>query len=137
MKLEVGKRYKNGRGEMTTIGGIVERSIPFIWSLNEHNYVGAFVWGVNGHWYEKDTGKFINVTRLAPYSLDVVYTPVDGWRALCEEVIPRPLEPRDMRPRKDAWAPGKYLNTCPVCGERFLGDKRAYECAPCAYDDGK
>ena len=124
MKLEVGKRYKDGRGEMTTICGVVP-------------HIPAFVWGRNGHWYEKDTGKFVNVTRLAPASLDVVYTPVDGWRSLYEEIELRPLEPRDLRPKNGAWAPGTYTNCCIICAAEFLGDKYALVCSTCAYDDGK
>ncbi len=40
---------------------------------------------------------------------------------------------RDDRPQKGAWAPGNYMNKCSGCGCGFIGDKRAYECADCAY----
>ena len=41
----------------------------------------------------------------------------------------------DGRPQKGWWAPGNYMNTCVHCKERFFGDKRAVECADCAYKD--
>ena len=41
----------------------------------------------------------------------------------------------DKRPQRRAWAPGNYYHECCVCGEAFIGDKRAVECADCAYDD--
>lgn len=43
----------------------------------------------------------------------------------------------DTRPQKGWWAPGNYLNTCDVCGCKFIGDKRAGWCADCAYDEEK
>lgn len=39
----------------------------------------------------------------------------------------------DSRPQRGAWAPGSYLSRCHVCQEQFIGDKRAYSCADCAY----
>jgi len=39
----------------------------------------------------------------------------------------------DERPQKGAWAPGNYLNECDQCGFTFVGDKRSYTCADCAY----
>ena len=41
----------------------------------------------------------------------------------------------DRRPRKDWWAPGDYFGRCVICGQQFIGDKRAGHCAPCAYGD--
>ena len=43
------------------------------------------------------------------------------------------LEPEDKRPKRHGWAPGGYICTCGLCGKRFQGDKRARNCAPCAY----
>lgn len=40
----------------------------------------------------------------------------------------------DDRPPKGGWATGPYLNTCRRCGGDFLGDKRAWICADCAYE---
>jgi hypothetical protein len=45
------------------------------------------------------------------------------------------LEAPDRRPQKGAWAPGNYMNTCMDCCEPFIGDKRAKQCAACAYGD--
>lgn len=42
---------------------------------------------------------------------------------------------RDQRPQCYAWAPGACGHTCSECDEKFLGDKRASMCAPCAYGD--
>lgn len=42
---------------------------------------------------------------------------------------------QDIRPQKGAWAPGDYIYKCCHCGKRFIGDKRAVVCAPCAYND--
>ena len=40
----------------------------------------------------------------------------------------------DQRPKRGAWAPGEYLHrACSECGSPFCGDKRAMECADCAY----
>lgn len=39
----------------------------------------------------------------------------------------------DSRPRRRAWAPGKYMSKCWNCKGTFIGDKRAMECADCAY----
>ena len=41
----------------------------------------------------------------------------------------------DNRPEKGGWAKGGYYGTCMKCRERFLGDKRASECADCAYKE--
>lgn len=43
----------------------------------------------------------------------------------------------DQRPTKGSWAPGNYLCRCYGCDRVFFGDKRAVECAPCAYGDNK
>lgn len=43
----------------------------------------------------------------------------------------------DKRKQKRGYAPGNYINICPTCKEKFLGDKRAFSCADCAYDDSK
>lgn len=40
----------------------------------------------------------------------------------------------DNRPKKNFWAPGNYTGKCVDCGCWFLGDKRAQQCADCAYD---
>jgi len=40
---------------------------------------------------------------------------------------------RDIRPRKDGWAPGHYYNICIECQKKFVGDKRAVVCADCVY----
>ena len=40
----------------------------------------------------------------------------------------------DARAPKGGWAPGAYLNICRQCGSDFLGDKRAWHCADCAYE---
>lgn len=41
----------------------------------------------------------------------------------------------DERPKRKGWAPGKYINKCFWCAVRFWGDKRARECADCAYSE--
>lgn len=43
----------------------------------------------------------------------------------------------DTRPKRGMWAPGKYMCECHSCGVVFVGDKRAIECADCAYDNAK
>lgn len=40
---------------------------------------------------------------------------------------------QDDRPKRYGWAPGGYANKCPICGDHFIGDKRASMCADCAY----
>lgn len=40
----------------------------------------------------------------------------------------------DPRPALGGWCPGGYLNRCKGCGEYYLGDKRCWQCADCAYD---
>lgn len=42
---------------------------------------------------------------------------------------------KDERPKKGAWAPGNYRNTCWTCMCGFTGDKRARQCAACAYKE--
>lgn len=39
----------------------------------------------------------------------------------------------DERPSRGRWAPGNYINQCFTCDAWFIGDKRANECADCAY----
>ena len=39
----------------------------------------------------------------------------------------------DPRPALGEWAPGGYLRRCRRCASMFAGDKRATECADCAY----
>jgi len=43
----------------------------------------------------------------------------------------------DKRPYIEGkgWGPGGYTCKCWTCGESFMGEKRASECAPCAYGD--
>jgi len=41
----------------------------------------------------------------------------------------------DARPKRNGWAPGNYSNVCKWCDGLFTGDKRAIECADCAYND--
>lgn len=43
------------------------------------------------------------------------------------------MKPRDPRPAHRGWAPGRYMSHCIVCRSHFAGDKRAFECADCAY----
>lgn len=40
---------------------------------------------------------------------------------------------RDSRPQRFGWAPGNYCATCLECDAKFIGDKRALQCADCAY----
>jgi len=40
----------------------------------------------------------------------------------------------DQRPKRGFWAPGGYYNKCTICGNLFIGDKRALWCSPCAYN---
>jgi len=40
----------------------------------------------------------------------------------------------DHRAPYAGWADGGYICRCEVCGEVFVGDKRAYNCADCAYN---
>lgn len=40
---------------------------------------------------------------------------------------------KDIREAKGGWAPGSYMCRCVYCKEVFMGDKRAVECADCAY----
>lgn len=47
----------------------------------------------------------------------------------------RTTKPADDRPRRHRWAPGDYWCSCGVCEEAFIGDKRATQCADCAYTD--
>ncbi len=42
-------------------------------------------------------------------------------------------EARDIRPAKSGWAPGGYVRPCLSCGKEFIGEKRSYQCAQCAY----
>lgn len=39
----------------------------------------------------------------------------------------------DDRPQRFGWAPGNYCNECMECDAKFIGDKRAHQCADCAY----
>ena len=41
------------------------------------------------------------------------------------------------KPKKGGWATGKYSVICSKCKERFIGDKRARECADCAYGENE
>lgn len=43
------------------------------------------------------------------------------------------MKPADDRPQMLGWAPGGYMCLCRVCEEHFIGDKRAIQCADCAY----
>ena len=43
------------------------------------------------------------------------------------------LECCDPRPKKGGWAPGSYTAICKDCDKHFVGDKRAWICADCAY----
>lgn len=43
------------------------------------------------------------------------------------------LDSSDKRPQRGGWAPGNYRCTCSGCKIVFVGDKRAVQCADCAY----
>lgn len=40
----------------------------------------------------------------------------------------------DERPGKGGWAPGDYFGYCSSCKEEYLGAKRSFFCADCAYN---
>ena len=42
----------------------------------------------------------------------------------------------DDRPKRGMWAPGTYMCKCANCEAVFSGDKRAFSCADCAYNNG-
>ena len=44
-------------------------------------------------------------------------------------------KPNDTRPKRKGWAPGDYWCSCDTCENAFTGDKRAIQCADCAYTD--
>ena len=44
------------------------------------------------------------------------------------------LKEKDERPQKGMWAPGDYTRACCTCHSYFIGDKRALQCATCAYN---
>lgn len=39
----------------------------------------------------------------------------------------------DSRPHRGGWAPGSYICKCSDCCELFMGEKRSWQCADCAY----
>jgi hypothetical protein len=41
------------------------------------------------------------------------------------------LDSRDMI---HGWCSGEYITTCIDCKSQFVGDKRSYNCADCAYE---
>ena len=47
------------------------------------------------------------------------------------------ISDRDERPYKEGtgWGPGWYSCECMTCGKSYIGEKRSYQCAPCAYGD--
>lgn len=45
----------------------------------------------------------------------------------------RQMAPPDERPPRGGWAAGNYTCVCHSCERAFAGDKRARECAECAY----
>ena len=53
--------------------------------------------------------------------------PAPGWVAW--------MPKRDSRPQKGWYAPGEYLVMCRRCRDYFIGDKRAFLCADCAYGE--
>lgn len=59
---------------------------------------------------------------------DLDHTPPPGASLLNSK-------PCDSRPRRKGWAPGDYFAICKECKCHFIGDKRAYHCADCAYAD--
>jgi hypothetical protein len=44
------------------------------------------------------------------------------------------VTPSDL-PAKGRWAPGSYWCECAICKRQFQGDKRAVQCARCAYNE--
>ena len=45
----------------------------------------------------------------------------------------RLIKDRNKREPRNGWAPGDYVRSCISCEEYFIGDKRAFRCASCAY----
>lgn len=56
---------------------------------------------------------------------------ISAARAAVESI--KRMKPADDRSPKGGWAPGGYMCLCSECDEHFIGDKRAYKCADCAY----
>lgn len=48
------------------------------------------------------------------------------------EIIPRGYK-QDSRPQLNGWCDGEYLCHCQDCMCGFVGDKRAFQYADCAY----
>jgi len=46
---------------------------------------------------------------------------------------PIKIKRSDDRPPRGGWAPGLYMCRCVACEQHFTSDKRAIECADCAY----
>ena len=46
--------------------------------------------------------------------------------------LPRNIK-QDTRPAIGFYAPGEYICRCMTCSAQFIGDKRALQCADCAY----
>lgn len=44
-----------------------------------------------------------------------------------------PRHKEDHRPPRGAWCDGEYMCVCINCKQGFIGDKRAFICADCAY----
>jgi hypothetical protein len=40
----------------------------------------------------------------------------------------------DKRPQRHGWAPGGYWRKCRTCNDDYMGDKRSWICADCAYN---
>lgn len=78
---------------------------------------------------------FTHVQRL-----DWLFAGDDGettYKKRLKEELKELRKQDDKRPKLDGWAPGNYTNTCQMCNKEFIGDKRAFFCAPCAYGDNK
>jgi len=43
----------------------------------------------------------------------------------------------DKRPAQKGWASGSYICHCICCKCRFMGNKKAFVCADCAYKERK
>jgi hypothetical protein len=52
-----------------------------------------------------------------------------------QKAIAEAIDNTDTRPQRRGWAPGEYLNHCRTCEVVFIGDKRAWTCADCAYKE--
>lgn len=102
-------------------------------------------WSAGSRWWDteyKDWCTIVYVRNICDIRWDKESRVIGSimYRDLEKRLIKKPLfdfdnvKEDDFRDKRHGWAMGGYTCVCEECGCSYVGDKRSWMCADCAYD---